>query len=87
MRGGYFYDNYKDTGVPLTTSYTYQTPNFTVPGVPPQPAGTGQHGNTPRIQITNFDKTTQGFIQLDYNHAFNGRARICSRAAGAFGAR
>jgi len=27
--------------------------------------------NTPRIQITNFDTTKQGFVQLDYNHAFN----------------
>src|SRR4030095_4264587 len=34
VRGGYFYDNYKDTGVPSTTSYASQTPNFTVPGVP-----------------------------------------------------
>ena len=33
-RGGYFYDAYKDTGVPNITSYTYQTPNFTIAGVP-----------------------------------------------------
>jgi outer membrane receptor protein involved in Fe transport len=72
VRGGYFYDNYKDTGVPLTTSYTYQTPNFTVPGVPPSLQGPFNTVNTPRIQITNFDKTTQGFIQLDYNHVFRG---------------
>src|SRR5687767_1593472 len=39
VRGGYFYDYYKDTGVPLTTSYTYQTPNFNVPGVPPSLQG------------------------------------------------
>ena len=70
MRGGYFYDNYKDTGVPLTTSYTYQTPNFNVPGVPPSLQGPVNTVNTPRIQISNFDKTTQGFFQLDYNHAF-----------------
>jgi outer membrane receptor protein involved in Fe transport len=72
VRGGYFYDNYKDTGVPLTTSYTYQQPNFTVPGVPPSLQGPTNTANTPRIQITNFDKTTQGFIQADYNHAFKG---------------
>src|SRR5262249_36862870 len=59
-RGGYFYDNYKDTGVPNTTSYTYQTPNFTVPGVPANLQGPTGTVNTPRIQITNFDKTTQG---------------------------
>jgi outer membrane receptor protein involved in Fe transport len=71
VRGGYFYDNYKDTGVPLTTSYTYQTPNFSVPGVPPSLQGPFNTINTPRILIANSDKTTQGFIQLDYNHAFN----------------
>ena len=44
VRGGYFYDNYKDTGVPLTTSYTYQAPNFNVPGVPPSLQGPVEHG-------------------------------------------
>jgi hypothetical protein len=70
VRGGYFYDNYKDTGVPLTTSYTYQTPNFDVAGVPASLQGGFNTVNTPRIQITNFDKTTQSFVQLDYNHSF-----------------
>jgi hypothetical protein len=71
-RGGYFYDSYKDTGVPNTTSYTYQTPNFTVPGVPANLLGAFGTFNTPRIQISNFDTTKQGFVQLDYNHAFSG---------------
>jgi hypothetical protein len=70
VRGGYFYDSYKDTGVPLTTSYTYQTPTFTVPGVPPSLQGPVNTINTPRIQISNFDTTKQGFVQLDYNHSF-----------------
>jgi hypothetical protein len=26
FRGGYFHDRYSDTGIPLTTTYTYQTP-------------------------------------------------------------
>jgi hypothetical protein len=70
-RGGYFYDAYKDTGVPSTTSYTYQAPNFNVPGVPPELQGGVGTFNTPRIVISNFDTTKQGFVQLDYNHAFN----------------
>jgi hypothetical protein len=70
-RGGYFYDTYKDTGVPNITSYTYQTPTFTVPGVPASLQGATGTFNTPRIQITNFDTTKQGFLQLDYNHSFN----------------
>ncbi len=81
MRGGYFYDNYKDTGVPLTTSYTYQTPNFNVPGVPPSLQGPVNTVNTPRIQITNFDKTTQGFIPARLQPGVQRRAAlICIKA-------
>jgi hypothetical protein len=61
VRGGYFYDTYKDTGVPLTTSDTYQQPNVNVPGVPPSLQGPVNTVNTPRIQINNFDTTKQGF--------------------------
>ena len=70
-RGGYFHDAYKDTGVPNITSYTYQAPNFNVPGVPASLQGPSGTFNTTRIQITNFDTTKQGFVQLDYNHAFS----------------
>jgi len=71
-RGGYFYDNYKDTGVPSTTSYTYQVQNFGQAGVPLSLQGPVNTANTPRIQISNHDQTTQSFVQLDYNHAFRG---------------
>src|SRR4029434_3102369 len=72
VRGGYFYDNYKDTGVPNITSYTYQTPSFNVPGVPPTLQGPVNTVNTPRILLSNFDKPTQCSLQLDYHHAFTG---------------
>jgi hypothetical protein len=39
--------------------------------VPPSLQGPTGTFNTPRIQITNFDTTKAGFVQLDYNHAFN----------------
>jgi outer membrane receptor protein involved in Fe transport len=71
VRGGYFYDNYKDTGIPLTTSYTYQQPTAGVPGIPASLQGPVGSVNTPRAQITNFDTTKQAFVQLDYNHAFD----------------
>jgi hypothetical protein len=71
VRGGSFYDNYKDTGIPLTTSYTYQTPTAGVAGIPANLQGPQFTTNTPRAQINNFDTTKQAFIQLDYNHAFN----------------
>src|SRR4030095_10630851 len=62
----------KDTGVPNITSYTYQQPNFNVPGVPPNLLGGTGTANTARIQISNHDTTKQGVVQLDYNHAFTG---------------
>ncbi|MEP7310412.1 MAG: carboxypeptidase regulatory-like domain-containing protein [Acidobacteriota bacterium] len=71
VRGGYFYDNFGDTGIPTTTSVTYNTSAVGVPGVPAAlqlPLGTQ---NTPRSLITNFDTTKRGFMQLDYNHTFN----------------
>ncbi len=77
-RGGYFYDSYKDTGVPLTTSYTYQAStndaagNPVVPGIPASLQGPIGTANTARIQISQFDTTKQGFVQLDYNHSFTG---------------
>jgi hypothetical protein len=39
--------------------------------VPPNLQGAFGTFNTPRIQISNFDTTKQGFVQFDYNHAFN----------------
>jgi hypothetical protein len=71
IRGGYFYDNYQDTGIPTTTNYTYQTASSAsaVP-VPAQFAGPSQTVNTPRAQITNFDKTKRGFMNVDYNQNF-----------------
>jgi len=71
VRGGYFYDSYKDTGVPNTTSYTYQFPTTGVPGIPANLQGPFGTVNTPRVQINNFDTTKQAFLQLDYSHAFS----------------
>ena len=71
-RGGYFYDNYKDTGVPSTTSYTYQTSAISLPfAIPADLVGPINTVNTPRIQTNNFDKTTRGFFNVDYNHSLN----------------
>jgi hypothetical protein len=71
MRGGYFYDNYKDTGIPETTSYTYQTTAiglpFSIPAALQGPIGTQ---NTPRAQIGKFDTTKRAFFNADYNHNF-----------------
>jgi hypothetical protein len=72
VRGGMFYDNYKDTGVPLTTSYTYQRSAIGVPGVPLELQQPNQFFNTPRVQISNKDATKRNFINADYLHSFSG---------------
>ena len=80
VRGGMFYDNYKDTGVPQTTSYTYQRSSIGMPGVPAglqQPIG---YFNTPRVQISNKDTTKRNFINADYLHAFSGAGRHALKA-------
>ncbi len=46
-----FYDNYKDTGVPQTTSYTYQRSSVGLPACRPHLQGPHLFFNTPRVQI------------------------------------
>jgi len=71
VRGGYFFDGYKDTGISTTTSYTYMQPlTAATPGVPASLLGPKFTSNTPRTIINNFDNTKQGYINADYNLAF-----------------
>ena len=72
VRGGYFYDNYKDTGIPNTTNYIYQTSSRR-PGRRPGQRCRGPIGtqNTPRALIVDKDATNRGFVNVDYNHAFH----------------
>ncbi len=73
VKGGYFYDNYKDTGVPLTTPVQYQVSSIGLAGVPPQFQGAFLFQNTPVVQIVDHDTTTQAYFQADYNAAFNAK--------------
>jgi len=73
-RGGYFNDRYTDTGIPLITPWSYGSPSTPLNAVlPPSLQGGTGFANTPRAQITNFDTTKRGNINLDYNHAFNAK--------------
>ncbi len=76
FRGGYFHDRYTDTGIPQTTSYTYQTvaPAVLTNGLtlPANLQGSINTANTPRAQITNFDTTKRALFAADYNHTFQG---------------
>jgi hypothetical protein len=71
VRGGFFSDNYVDTGIPNTTSVTWISPSFGIPGLPPslqQPVG---FQNTPQAQISLKDTTRTGLFQADYNESFS----------------
>jgi hypothetical protein len=77
VRGGYFYDNYNDTGIPNTTSVLWNTssiPTALCPACASLPASLQQpqnFQNTPRAQITQFDTAKVGLFQIDYNHSFS----------------
>jgi hypothetical protein len=72
VRGGYFYDNYKDTGVPNTISYTYQAPATAALGIPASLQGPIGTQNVQRILLNVFDKTQRSFLNVDYNKTFTG---------------
>jgi hypothetical protein len=71
VKGGSFYDNYNDTGVPSTTPYRYRTSTAGIPGIPPSLQGGVLASNTPAVQIVDYDTTKQSYIQGDYNAAFS----------------
>ena len=71
VRGGMFYDNYNDTGIPNTTNYTYQATTAGVAGIPANLQGGVQTLNTPRALIVAKDATNRNFFNLDYNNAFH----------------
>ena len=66
IRGGYFWDNYKDTGIPAISSVSYQASAtnlpFDIPAALRQPVG---FQNTPRLQNTFHDITSRAYVQLD----------------------
>ncbi len=67
---GYFYDRYRDTDVPTTTSVRYMTSSIGLPGVPPEFQGPAFTQNTPPTQIVDHDTTTQAYIDADVTTAF-----------------
>lgn len=71
VRGGYFYDNYKDTGVPNQVSHTYQATTAGVPGIPASLQGPTGTQDVPRILYNVFDTTKRSFFNADYNHNFS----------------
>jgi hypothetical protein len=72
VRGGYFYDSYQDTGIPLTTSYSYMRTSVGAPNVPASLQGPIGTQNLPRQEISFSDVTKQSYLQADYNRTFTG---------------
>jgi hypothetical protein len=70
-RGGFFHDNYNDTGIPNTTNYTYQISSVGLANVPANLQGPILTSNTPRALIVEKDATDRKFFNLDYNNAFH----------------
>ena len=73
VRGGIFYDNYKDTGIPTTTSCTSQHDRRSAsPGVPAESAAAESARRTRRAcRSPTSTRPKRGFFQVDYNQAFN----------------
>ena len=67
FRGGYFYDNFHDTGVPGFSSVTYQSTGIGLPfDIPTNlQQGVGAQ-NTPRVQRTAQDLVTRAYFKVDY---------------------
>ncbi len=70
LRGGRFWDNYKDTGIPGFAAVQYQTPTSSLPAnllanVPASQVGATGFYNTPRLQSTYHDLGARTYVQLD----------------------
>ena len=72
VRGGFFDDNYMDTGIPLTNPVEYGTSNTGLPyPIPENLQGGVGFRNTPRVQINKFDHTQRGYVNFDYIQSLN----------------
>jgi Carboxypeptidase regulatory-like domain len=73
VKGGYFNDNYLDTGVPGIASYTYGSSAVGLPfAIPASLIGGVNTVNTPRVQVRD-DTTKRGFFNIDYTHSLDAR--------------
>jgi hypothetical protein len=65
-KGGRYYLNYKETGIPYKKYYWWQSSSVGIPGVPPelqQPVGF----RTPSSAQVLYDKTTRTYGQVDFS--------------------
>ena len=70
LRGGYFWDNFKDLNTPSTTQVYYNTGNVGLAGVPADLQHISTWYNIPVTSVNHFDITTRAFFQADYSVSF-----------------
>lgn len=69
VKGGRYYLNYKETGIPFTRYWWWQSSSIDVPGVPAdlqEPNGYA----TPSAAKILYDKTTRTYVQADFSQFF-----------------
>lgn len=71
FRGGYFWDNYKDTRTPNTASVIYGLSATDLPfTIPPDLIHPSGWSNVPSTFVSYFNVTSRGYFQADYSKAF-----------------
>ncbi len=72
LRGGYFWDNYKDTGTLNTPQVRYNLSATNLPFSIPSDLihDTGWY-NVPLTEVSYFDITSRGYLQGDYSKSFH----------------
>ncbi|MBI4473092.1 MAG: TonB-dependent receptor, partial [Acidobacteria bacterium] len=77
-RGGFFWDNYKDTGIAEASSVTYQTSSVGLSFVPPNLQGPAGTRNFAAAQRTRFDlfKRLTGQVDVTYIGEAHGQHRL-----------
>jgi len=72
LRGGYFWDNYKDFGIPNKHQTRYNASAIGLPfTIPQELIQANNYFDVPLTEVNNFDITTRGFFQGDYSKTFN----------------
>ena len=70
VKGGRYYLNFAEVGIPFTTQYWWRSSAVGVPGVPADlqhPSGY----STPSAAQAVFDRTTRAYVQADFSQYFN----------------
>lgn len=71
LRGGRFWDNYKDTGVPAISAVEYTTSATSLTTIPASLRQAIGFNNTPRLINTNHDLASRTYFQADFSKFAN----------------